>query len=330
MAASTETVAPDHALLSSILPSSEENFPAGEPVTALPPSSTSITETSAESSPTQEQITIVDQSTPWTPSTTTASQTTASTISTSSSSRPTLSTPAVYSTTISLAPEQTTDQTKSDTSISEPGSYSGGTSTKAKIAIAVPVSIIGLALIITLILFLTRRRRREKERHNLPPPYDMATSQTTAVSTQELMVSPKPQTPAAAVSLSRLPILNVPPSSAGGQSRDPTPSPSSTRRMSVSRVSGPNDSRTEIGVALAVPLDHQRSATEQDFRLPSRGTMQLARMPFDNSYAPDDDAVSEVSDLDGGRRDTEFDEVSDVSSFGTVSPVRGGERRQYR
>jgi hypothetical protein len=53
-------------------------------------------------------------------------------------------------------------------------------------------------------------------------------------------------------------------------------------------------------------------------------------MPFENSYDPDDDAVSEVSDLEGRRRNREFDEVSDISSFGAVSPTRDGERRQYR
>jgi hypothetical protein len=53
-------------------------------------------------------------------------------------------------------------------------------------------------------------------------------------------------------------------------------------------------------------------------------------MPFDNSYDPDDDAFSEISDLDGRRRDREFDDISDVSSFGAVSPIRDGERRHYR
>lgn len=100
--------------------------------------------------------------------------------------------------------------------------------------------------------------------------------------------------------------------------------------MSVSQGTGPNDSNTEIGLAVAVPLDHRRSATEQELRTPSRGTVQLARMPFDNSHDPDDDAFSEVSDLDGRRRDRQFDEISDVSSFGAVSPIRDGERRQYR
>ncbi|KAJ6043193.1 uncharacterized protein N7446_001389 [Penicillium canescens] len=188
----------------------------------------------------------------------------------------------------------------------------------------------------TLIIFLTRRRRRAKERHNMPTPYDMATSQTTAVSTQELVVSPihaalspGPQTTTAAVPLSRTPVLNVPPS-IDGQSRDPSPSPSSTRRMPVSQGPGPNDSSTEIGLAVAVSLDHRRSATEQELRSPSRGTVRLARMPFDNSYDPEDDAVSEASDSDGRRRDREFDEISDVSSFSAFSPTWDGGRRQYR
>jgi hypothetical protein len=52
-------------------------------------------------------------------------------------------------------------------------------------------------------------------------------------------------------------------------------------------------------------------------------------MPFDNSYDPEDDAVSEASDSDGRRRDREFDEISDISSFGAFSPTWDGRRRQY-
>lgn len=147
-------------------------------------------------------------------------------------------------------------------------------------------------------------------------------------STRYAALSPEPQTSTAAVPLSRLPVL--PPSFIGGQSCDRSPSPSSTRRTSVSQGPGLNDSNTEIGLAVAVPLEHRRSATEQELRSPSRGTVQLARMPFDNSYDPDDDAFSEVSDLDGRRQDREFDGISDVSSFGAVSPTRDGERRQFR
>ena len=41
----------------------------------------------------------------------------------------------------------------------------------------------------------------------------------------------------------------------------------------------------------------------------------------------DDDAVSDVSDLDGRRRERDFDEVSVVSSFDEVSPIGEQERR---
>ncbi|KAJ5997986.1 hypothetical protein N7522_009646 [Penicillium canescens] len=342
IAASSETTTTENALPNSVLLASSQPFSPGEPVTALPASVTSTMETNTETSTPTEPT-----NTSWATSTSTTSQPTTSTTSTTSSlisiasSTSTLSTTAVFSATTSSASEQTTEQTKSNSVTTEPGSYSGGTysggtSTKTKIAIAVPISIVGIALIIALIIFLTRRRRRAKERHNMPTPYDMATSQTTAVSTQELVVSPihaalspGPQTTTAAVPLSRTPVLNVPPS-IDGQSRDPSPSPSSTRRMPVSQGPGPNDSSTEIGLAVAVSLDHRRSATEQELRSPSRGTVRLARMPFDNSYDPEDDAVSEASDSDGRRRDREFDEISDVSSFGAFSPTWDGGRRQYR
>lgn len=111
---------------------------------------------------------------------------------------------------------------------------------------------------------------------------------------------------------------------------------------------GPGDSETELGVAVAVPMDQRRSATEQDLRgrvasvTSSRGPSQLARMPFEDfsddevgigvavSGSDDDDAVSDVSDLDGRRREREFDEVSVVSSFDEVSPIGEQERRRFR
>lgn len=117
--------------------------------------------------------------------------------------------------------------------------------------------------------------------------------------------------------------------------------------MSMAR--GPGDSDAEIGVAVAVPMDQRRSATEQDFRdrvasvTSSRGPSRLARMPFEDfsddevgigiavggsdDDCDDDDAVSDVSDLDGRRRERDFDEVSVVSSFDEVSPIGEQERR---
>ncbi|CAG8038177.1 unnamed protein product [Penicillium nalgiovense] len=44
----------------------------------------------------------------------------------------------------------------------------------------------------------------------------------------------------------------------------------------------------------------------------------------------DDDAISDVSDLDGRRRDRDFDRVSVVSSFDEVSPIGEQERRRFR
>lgn len=118
--------------------------------------------------------------------------------------------------------------------------------------------------------------------------------------------------------------------------------------MSMAR--GPSDSEAELGVAVAVPMDQRRSATEQDLRdrvasvTSSRGPSRLARMPFEDfsddevgigiavggSLDEDDDAVSDVSDLDGRRRVRDFDEVSVVSSFDEVSPIGEQERRRFR
>jgi len=113
---------------------------------------------------------------------------------------------------------------------------------------------------------------------------------------------------------------------------------------------GPNDSVAELGVAVAVPMDQRRSAIEQDFRgrvasvASSRGPSRLARMPFED-FSDDevgigiarggsddeyDDAVSDVSDLDGRRRERDFDEHSVVSSFDEVSPIGEQERRRFR
>jgi hypothetical protein len=44
----------------------------------------------------------------------------------------------------------------------------------------------------------------------------------------------------------------------------------------------------------------------------------------------DDDAVSDVSDLEGRRRERDFDQVSVVSSFDGVSPIGEQESRRFR
>lgn len=119
----------------------------------------------------------------------------------------------------------------------------------------------------------------------------------------------------------------------------------------MSTARGAGDSEAEIGVAVAVPMDQRRSATEQDLRsrvasvTSSRGPSRLARMPFEDfsddevgigitvdgsDDDDDDDAISDVSDLDGRRRDRDFDRVSVVSSFDEVSPIGEQERRRFR
>ncbi|KAJ5826636.1 hypothetical protein N7447_003399 [Penicillium robsamsonii] len=272
----------------------------------------------------------------------------------------------------SLASTQTASSTattsaSTTSAISDSTAFSGGPSKTTKIAIAVPVSVIGLALILALLFFLYRRRRHDKQRNALPPSYDIATGHRSAVSTQELMVSPKSSTPESRRSFStpamsstamsmpmppipRIPIISISPST---ESRGQTPSPgpssgTSFRRMSMTR--GPNDSEAELGVAVAVPMDQRRSATEQDFRgrvasvASSRRPSRLARMPFED-FSDDevgigiarggsddeyDDAVSDVSDLDGRRRERDFDDHSVVSSFDEVSPIGEQERRRFR
>ncbi|CAI7645939.1 unnamed protein product [Penicillium crustosum] len=258
-----------------------------------------------------------------------------------------------------------TSSSETTSATSDSTAFSGGPSKATKIAIAVPVSVVGLALILALLFFLSRRRRREQKRNVLPPPYDIATGHRSAVSTQELMISPKSSTPEPRRSVStpamssaptslplpipRIPVISISPSTESrGRTPSPNPSPGSgsVHRMSMTR--GPGDSEAELGVAVAVPMDQRRSATEQDFRdrvasvTSSRGPSRLARMPFEdfsddevgigiaNGGSDDDDAVSEVSDLGGRRRERDFDEVSVVSSFDEVSPIGEQERSRFR
>ncbi|KAJ5535473.1 hypothetical protein N7527_001727 [Penicillium freii] len=266
----------------------------------------------------------------------------------------------ITTTTISASSSETTSAT------SDPTAFSGGPSKTTKIAIAVPVSVIGLALILALLFFLSRRRRREQQCNPLPPPYDIATGHRSAVSTQELMISPKSSTPeprrsfstpamsSAATSMPlpipRIPVISISPSTESrGRTPSPNPSPGSGPVHHMSMTRSPGDSEAELGVAVAVPMNQRRSATEQDFRdrvasvTSSRGPSRLARMPFEDfsddevgigiavgGSDDDDDAVSDVSDLDGRRRERDFDEVSVVSSFDEVSPIGEQERRRFR
>ncbi|KAJ5131472.1 uncharacterized protein N7515_007511 [Penicillium bovifimosum] len=242
------------------------------------------------------------------------------------------------------------------TSTNESIVSSGGTSKTTKIAIAVPVSIIGTALLLALCFFLARRRRCQRERNALPPSYDIATQQTTATSTQELMMAqksatPEPSasvpTPTMAVPTPRIPLISVSPSTEDG-GRTPSPGPS-TGSTSVHRMSaqGPRGSEPELGIAVAVPMDRRWSATEEMMGRvgsvrSSRGPSRLARMPFEDfeddevgigigiAVGGDDDAVSEVSDDGRRERERDFDEVSVVSSFDGVSPIGQQERSQFR
>ncbi|CAI7660077.1 unnamed protein product [Penicillium discolor] len=239
-------------------------------------------------------------------------------------------------TTISASSSETTS------AISDSTAFSGGPSKTTKIAIAVPVSVIGLALILALLFFLSRRRRREQERNVLPPPYDIATGHRSAVSTQELMISPKSSTPEPRRSIStpamssaatsmplpipRIPVISISPSTESrGRTPSPNPSPGSGSMHRMSMARGPGDSEAELGVAVAVPMDQRRSATEQDFRdrvvsvTSSRGPSRLARMPFED-FSDDEVGIGIAvggSDDDNGDDDDDDDDdaVSDVSDL---------------
>ncbi|KXG49324.1 uncharacterized protein PGRI_031940 [Penicillium griseofulvum] len=343
--------------VSSILPSGSDSWPSVSELTTFsaPTGTSTLKDISApEAGPiSTSQLDVTSSYYPSpTPSTTPSNSNPPSLESTQTASSTAITSTSSTSSTTSATSDSTT--------------FSGGPSKTTKIAIAVPVSIIGLALILALIFFLSRRRRRQKERNALPPSYDIATGHRSAVSTQELMISPKSSTPeprrpfsAPAMStpamsmpmpVPRIPIISISPSTES-RGRTPSPGPSSgasLRRMSMAH--GPNDSVAELGVAVAVPMDQRRSATEQDFRgrvasvASSRGPSRLARMPFED-FSDDevgigiarggsddeyDDAVSDVSDLDGRRRERDFDEHSVVSSFDEVSPIGEQERRRFR
>ncbi|KAJ5158081.1 uncharacterized protein N7500_007732 [Penicillium coprophilum] len=347
----------DPATISSILPNGSESWPSRTDLTYTTSTETPAVKdiSSSETSPNPTRP--LDATSSYHPSPTQS-------ITPSNSNSSALTSTRTASSTATSSVSSTTSAVSDSTAVS------GGLSKTTKIAIAVPLSVIGLVLILALPFFLSRRRRREKERNALPPSYDIATGHRSAVSTQELMISPKSSTPEPRRSFShpaisspvmsmsmppmpipRIPIISISPSTES-RGRTPSPGPSSEnslRRMSMAR--GPNDSDAELGVAVAVSMDQRRSATEQDFRgrvasvTSSRGPSRLARMPFedfsddevgigiahggsDDGY--DDDAISDVSDLDGRRRERDFDEHSAVSSFDEVSPIGEQERRRFR
>lgn len=202
-----------------------------------------------------------------------------------------------------------------------PGAYSGGgNSIKNKLAIAIPIAVVGLLLILALLFFFIRRRRRRTTH----PPYEMSGpgTETPGVSTAALMATtpriiapPEP----AATNLHRLPIIDV----TGSSTHETTPGSASAR--------SDDDPRTELGIAMAVPMDQRLSATEHDLREFSRPVSSVShrvsagppsaglasvRMPFENQSSDENDAVSIISGEHGRtEHERDFDDMSSVSSF---------------
>lgn len=216
-----------------------------------------------------------------------------------------------------------------------PGAYSGGgDSVKTKLAIAIPIAIVGLLGILALLFFFIRHRKR---RH-VPPPYEMSGSETPGVSTAALMAttpkisvaSPDP----AVGNPSRLPVIDVTRSHA----HDTTPGSASARPD--------DDPRTELGIAMAAPMDQRLGATEHDLRDFSRPVSSISRrvsngppsaraasvrMPFENQGIEDNDGVSIISDEHGQiNNERDFDDMSSVSSFDDDHPHIEGHGRSFR
>lgn len=205
-----------------------------------------------------------------------------------------------------------------------PGAYSGGgDSIKNKLAIAIPIAVVGLLIILALLFFFIRRRRRRTTH----PPYEMSGTEIPGISTAALMATtprimapPKP----AATNLHRLPVINV----TGSSTHETTPGSASARSN--------DDTRTELGIAMAVPMDQRLSATEHDLREFSRPVSSVShrgsagppsaglasvRMPFENQSSDENDAVSVISG-EHARTDHErdLDDMSSVSSFDDDHP----------
>lgn len=268
---------------------------------------------SASVTPVSSTITINGIST--TPTSTSSSsagsETTTPLITTSTFSTTSTETPMTLSDTVST--------TTSTLQTAAPGAYSGGgDSVKNKLAIALPIAIVGLLIILALLFFFIRRQRRRNARQ----PYEMSGTNTPGVSTAALMnttrkisiASPEP----AAMNLSRLPVIDV------TRSHDHETTPGSAYARSE------DDPRTELGIAMAVPVDQRLSATEHDLRDFSRPVSSVSRrvsngpasaglasvrMPFE-SQSEDNDGVSIISgELGRTDRERDFDDMSSVSSF---------------
>lgn len=220
-------------------------------------------------------------------------------ITTSSATSTTLEIPSQPTTTQVSATNTSTDTTDTDNSNSL-------NSTKIKLAIALPIAIVGLLVIAALIFFFTRRRRRRSS----SPAYNIARGETSAISTSELMAAQKAEASGHPTSnVHHLPVIEVP----QHQNQEPTPGSATAR-------SGMNDSHTELGLAVALPMSERHSASERD--LPrfsgSASRTSTPRMPFESrdGHDDDDDNVSIVSDMNERRnRERDFDDMSSVSSF---------------
>jgi hypothetical protein len=236
------------------------------------------------------------------------------------------STPVSSASTLTEATVTTTPSTISQTTIpsstsasatssttsanAESGGLSSTTdSTKTKLAIALPIAIIGLLAVIGLIFFFYFRRRRQR---NAPPSYEVAVGQdqSKTVSTSELLVVPTIVTtePTPRFSAFGVPNTNIYNSSRGS-----------------STIQSPDDANTELGLAIAVPMDQQMSATEPDPHDstrnpdPNNNRRSVVRSPYQQQR--DDDAVSVMSDLNERRvHEEDFDDMSSVSSFNDDSP----------
>ncbi|KAJ5901512.1 hypothetical protein N7495_002040 [Penicillium taxi] len=223
--------------------------------------------------------------------------------------------------TTSISSEKTTTSTATstaDAASAAPGAYSGGGSTTNKLAIALPIAIVGVLAILAFAFFALRRRRRHR---NALPSYEFAKSQTTAMSASELVSVPRTVDREPVVSeLPRLPVLNIP-VNVPDERRSEMGS-----ALTPASASTPNDA--QVGVAVAVPVNHRLSTTTQDMHrtsrplsvpgaavmpVPETGTETRLLSNGGHGHGRDDDAVSVISDEQRG--DHDFDDMSSVSSF---------------
>ncbi|KAF3398183.1 hypothetical protein F1880_006443 [Penicillium rolfsii] len=212
-------------------------------------------------------------------------------------------------------------------------SSGGGDSIKYKIPIAIFIALVGLLIILAVafFFFFIRRRMRRRGTH---PPYEMSGIKTPEVSTPTLiastptLVASKPKSVAslelAATNFYRLPVIDI--------------SSTSTHEFTLSSASArsDDDSRTELGIARALPIDQRHSATEYDQREcsrpvsvashrvdsepPSTGLASMG-MRFENQSSDENDTVSIISGEDERTgRERDLDDMSSVSSFDDDHP----------